>query len=882
MDSSKDPRGLKDTPPGLRQQVLEKKEGLFRKHMMGKRVNYACRSVISPDPYLGTTEIGIPLRFAKELTYPQPVADWNVEAMRKLVENGSGVYPGANFVEDSSGKMLHLDRLSELKRRGVAARLLSVPGQKVRPDPDEGERATGEIVPMKRYRRVWRHLHDGDCMLVNRQPTLHKPGIMAHRVRVLRNPGYQTIRMHYANCNTYNADFDGDEINCHLPQNELAKAEANLLAFTDEQYLVPTNGKPLRGLIQDHVDAGVKMCSKDCFFTRGEYQQLLYQALSGLPGLEIVPPTDDITTLPPAILKPQQRWTGKQVMSTILKHLTAGLPQLNLDGKSKTPKVAFGEAEQEHLIIFREGELLQGVLDKGAFGSTEFGLVHAVHELYGPTAAGKLLTALGRVLTIFLQSSGHTCGIEDLTLTAEAEASRREIIRKSAGIGQRSMRDLLNVQDGGGGQDEKLKDSNGSAHSKDVESTEEEGAPLAEEEVESIRQRTAAFLLGEGRDDRLAEIDRKMQSDLSPVSSDIIKACLPGGQAKPFPHNCFSLMVLTGAKGSMVNHSQVSCALGQQALEGRRVPVMVSGKSLPSFQAFEPSPRANGFITDRFLTGIRPQDYYFHCMAGREGLVDTAVKTSRSGYLQRCLVKHLEELKVGYDNTVRDGEGCVHQFLYGEDGVDTTQTKYLSSKQLGFLAQNHQALRHKHGITPSFLEDTGFDTRKAAVAHSTIASSQKRADQSAASSAGAGRVLGVKFIASESVLARRRVVLKSPETWENAKLLEGWHPAEVSKVRNAGTAAALYSVRYKDDGALAKKMPVSVSPKKPDADEESSSSSGEGGSGDDNGGAPASAQQSSKSGPSRRKRPRCLLRKDPGEKLADPVLSTLSVNKDLG
>jgi DNA-directed RNA polymerase I subunit RPA1 len=92
-----------------------------------------------------------------------------------------------------------------------------------------------------------------------------------------------------------------------------------------------------------------------------------------------------------------------------------------------------------------------------------------------------------------------------------------------------------------------------------------------------------------------------------------------------------------------------------------------------SFQAFDPNPRANGFITDRFLTGIRPQEYYFHCMAGREGLVDTAVKTSRSGYLQRCLVKHLEELKVGYDNTVRDGEGSVLQFMYGEDGIDTTQ-----------------------------------------------------------------------------------------------------------------------------------------------------------------------------------------------------------------
>jgi DNA-directed RNA polymerase I subunit RPA1 len=106
------------------------------------------------------------------------------------------------------------------------------------------------------------------------------------------------------------------------------------------------------------------------------------------------------------------------------------------------------------------------------------------------------------------------------------------------------------------------------------------------------------------------------------------------------------MMVLTGAKGSAVNQSQISCFLGQQALEGQRVPIMISGKSLPSFRAYDGSARAGGFVADRFLTGVKPQEYYFHCMAGREGLVDTAVKTSRSGYLQRCLVKHLEELKV--------------------------------------------------------------------------------------------------------------------------------------------------------------------------------------------------------------------------------------------
>lgn len=128
---------------------------------------------------------------------------------------------------------------------------------------------------------------------------------------------------------------------------------------------------------------------------------------------------------------------------------------------------------------------------------------------------------------------------------------------------------------------------------------------------------------------------------------------------KKFPHNCFALMTTSGAKGSGVNFSQICCLLGQQELEGKRVPVMPSGKTLPSFGPYDPTPRAGGYITDRFLTGVRPQDYYFHCMAGREGLVDTAVKTANSGYLQRCLVKHLENLCVEYDCTVRQKYHCL-------------------------------------------------------------------------------------------------------------------------------------------------------------------------------------------------------------------------------
>ena len=120
---------------------------------------------------------------------------------------------------------------------------------------------------------------------------------------------------------------------------------------------------------------------------------------------------------------------------------------------------------------------------------------------------------------------------------------------------------------------------------------------------------------------------------------------------------------------------------------------MQNGKTLPSYLAYDPNPRANGYVSDRFITGLRPQDFFFHCMAGREGLIDTAVKTSRSGYLQRCLIKGLEALVVKYDMTVRDSDNSIVQFMYGEDGIDVMNTKFLD--KFKFMENNFRSLDNK-------------------------------------------------------------------------------------------------------------------------------------------------------------------------------------------
>uniref|UniRef100_A0A8C5GM60 DNA-directed RNA polymerase subunit n=1 Tax=Gouania willdenowi TaxID=441366 RepID=A0A8C5GM60_GOUWI len=635
--------------PGIRQ-VLEKKDGLFRKHMMGKRVDYAARSVICPDMYIGTNEIGIPMVFATKLTYPQPVTPWNVKELRQAVLNGPNVHPGASMVINEDGRKTILSTTDPAQREAVAKQLLT---------PSQGPQKMSMKI-------VYRHIKNGDVMLLNRQPTLHRPSIQAHSARIL--PGEKVLRLHYANCKAYNADFDGDEMNAHFPQSELGRAEAYHLVSTHRQYLVPKDGKPLAGLIQDHMVSGTRMTIRGCFFSRDQYTELVYRGLTDRVGR--------VKLLPPAILKPQQLWTGKQVVSTLLLNvIPENAVPLNLVGKSKIPSKAWvqvppraapgykADSMCDSQVLIRQGELLLGVLDKAHYGSSAYGLVHCCYELYGGETSGKLLSCLARLFTAYLQLyRGFTLGVEDILVKPGANKQRKKIIKQSLNIGTKAAFNL----------------------------------PSNVDQSEARGRWQDAHLNPDQRDFTMA--DHKFKEMANQVNNDINKVCMPVGLHTSFPDNNLQLMVQSGAKGSTVNTMQISCLLGQIELEGRRPPLMPSGKFLPCFQPYDPSPGAGGFVSGRFLTGIKPQEFFFHCMAGREGLVDTAVKTSRSGYLQRCVVKHLEGLVVQYDLTVRDSDGSVIQFLYGEDGLDIPKTPFLQPQQFPFIEDNYEVIRRSQGL----------------------------------------------------------------------------------------------------------------------------------------------------------------------------------------
>ncbi|KAK9892524.1 hypothetical protein WA026_020509 [Henosepilachna vigintioctopunctata] len=641
---------------GLKQ-IIEKKAGIIRMHMMGKRVNYSARSVIAPDPNLNIDEIGIPEAFAKHLTYPVPVTSWNVEELRKMIMNGPNVHPGAVMVQFENGSIIRLNPKNPTQQESILKRLLT-------PDDDKNGAFKG-------VKLVYRHLCNGDTLLLNRQPTLHKPSIMAHKARILK--GEKTLRLHYSNCKAYNADFDGDEMNAHFPQNELAKSEGYNLVNVCNQYLVPKDGTPLGGLIQDHMIAGVKLSVRGRFFNWSEYHHLVYQALSYK--------TTRIILLPPAIIKPVQLWSGKEILSTVLINIIPqGKELINLTASSKIRSKAWetcpprswkcggtpfkNENEMsEAEVIIRKGNLLAGVLDKNHYGATPFGLIHCIFELYGGTCATRMLSCLSKLFISFLQQEGFTLGVRDILTIPKADKGRKKVIKTCRKIGWEVMRKAVNIP--------------GNASLEEV---------MKKVDESSINPKLRA------------SIDREYKTTLDSYTNDINRICLSEGLFCEFPANNLQLMVTSGAKGSTVNTMQISCLLGQIELEGKRPPLMISAKSLPSFPAFEFAPRAGGFIDGRFMTGIQPQEFFFHCMAGREGLIDTAVKTSRSGYLQRCLIKHLEGLTVGYDMTVRDSDGSVTQFMYGEDGMDTCKAQFLDLKHLNFLHENQSAILDKEEI----------------------------------------------------------------------------------------------------------------------------------------------------------------------------------------
>jgi DNA-directed RNA polymerase subunit A' len=573
-------------------QRLKGKEGRFRGSLSGKRVDFSSRTVISPDPNLAISNVGVPVDVAKKLTIPETISQWNIGRLREHVVNGPNTYPGANYIIRPDGVKIRLDYVND--RRVLADSI-----------------APGFMVE--------RHLSDGDIVIFNRQPSLHRMSIMAHYVRVLP---YRTFRLHPAVCPPYNADFDGDEMNLHVPQSEEARAEAALLMRVQDQLVSPRYGGPIIGGIRDFITGAFILTRDDTTLSREEFANLAL--IGGYKGNLPEPDINHNGTM---------LYSGKQLFSIFLPS------DFNFIITSKWTKATKKEGRD---VVIKAGRLTSGVIDKASIGAEEpDSVLHRIVKDYGNDRAGKFLDSILVMLKTFITHRGFTYGYSDLWLSEETRMEINNVIEKAYD----KVYDLIKQYNEGS-----LPLTRG----------------LAPEEALELY---VVNELSRARDRAGRTADRAFPDDNSGI-----------------------IMASTGARGSTLNIGQMTAALGQQSIRGKRIQKGYHNRSLPHFKRNDANPDSKGFIKSNYRDGLSPLEFFFHAMGGREGLVDTAVRTQQSGYMQRRLINALEHLKIEYDHTVRDPHGNIIQYLYGEDGVDPAKSDHGEAVNISRLIESESVV----------------------------------------------------------------------------------------------------------------------------------------------------------------------------------------------
>ncbi|KAL6060056.1 DNA-directed RNA polymerase subunit [Balamuthia mandrillaris] len=581
LASSKPGRGLC--------QRLKGKKGRFRGNLSGKRVDFSSRTVISPDPNLSIDQVAVPVLVAQILTFPEKVFAHNIDRLRQYVINGPDKHPGANFIID---------------RDDGSKRLL-----KFVPDRKQAANA------LKLGDTVERHLIDGDVVLFNRQPSLHRISIMAHRARVMP---WRTFRFNECVCGPYNADFDGDEMNLHLPQTEEARAEAMQLMAVNYNLITPRNGEPLVAATQDFLTASFLISRKDTFFDKSEFCMLCSFLCDA---------NEHIDLPPPCIIKPIELWSGKQIFSVLLRPNAKSNVVITMEVKGRTysgkpPNEPLWMCPKDGYVCIYNSEVLCGALDKKTLGGgSKENIFHVLMRDYSTKIAADRMTRLAKLCARWLGNRGFSIGISDVQPSNDLAQKKSELVRK----GYERCETLIN----------------------DYKRGELQLQPgcTAEETLEA-----------------------KLNKELSDVREEAGSLCISELHSLNSP----LIMALCGSKGSNINISQMVACVGQQTVSGARIPEGFIQRTLPHFGVNERSPEAKGFVKNSFFSGMTATEFFFHTMGGREGLVDTAVKTAETGYMQRRLMKALEDLSVQYDDTVRNSMGDIVQFVYGDDGLDPT------------------------------------------------------------------------------------------------------------------------------------------------------------------------------------------------------------------
>ncbi|NLF88414.1 DNA-directed RNA polymerase subunit A' [Candidatus Bathyarchaeota archaeon] len=563
-------------------QRLKGKEGRFRSNLSGKRVDFSARTVISPDPNLDINEVGVPRDVAMRLSVPEKVTSWNIEEMKKLVVNGPETYPGALYIIRPDGKRIRLEFVVDRTKIAEAVELGFV---------------------------IERHLKNGDIAIFNRQPSLHRMSIMAHYVRVLP---YKTFRMHLCVCPPYNADFDGDEMNLHVPQGEEARTEALMLMQVQDQILSPRFGGPIIGAIRDFVTSAYYFTKRGNYLTKGLVDRIL--TTTNFQG-----------ELPePEIKAPEPKWSGKQIFSLFLPKTLNYVLKANIcQGCGKCDEE---ECKHDAYVVVKNGQLVSGIIDRKSIGSEQSeSLLHRIIKDYGTQAGREFLNNITHLLKCFISIRGFSYTYDQLVLSPKARSRMAKTMERTQ---KKIDEHITNYQ-------------NGTLPRLPGQTMEESFEIYVMHELSTARDESG----------KIADDDFTLE-------------------------NAGIVMTRSGARGSSLNIGQMAACVGQQSVRGKRILRGYSGRALPHFIPNDPRPRARGFVYNSYQTGLDAIEFFFHAMGGREGLVDTAVRTQQSGYMQRRLINALEHIRLEYDSTVRDSAGDIIQFRYGEDGVDPAKSDH--------------------------------------------------------------------------------------------------------------------------------------------------------------------------------------------------------------
>ncbi len=564
-------------------QRIKGKGGIIRNNLMGKRVNYAARTTITPDMFIDVDEVGIPEPIAEILTIKERITEQNLDKYKEMLKN--------------------TDLIKYVQRQD---------GTKKRVSPDLRDALYEELAPGF---GIERNIVNGDWILFNRQPSLHRASVMGNRVRIMKG---NTFRVSGTSTAPYNADFDGDEMNVHVPQTPEGIMETKELVALEHNIISPRYGGPIIALKEDNI-AGAFLLSLSSTKISVE-QAMYYFQICGIDN----PPKPDVEgkfysgkLIFSSLLPEDITITYNNKLSSVLNHIDENSP-------------AYKQLKKDATVVIENGVFKSGILDKVSVGEGTARIVQEIFDKHGPKAVMAFYNKLNKITSDIVSRTGISVGLKDYEppkgIDAFKEKQQDEFFKRTRTIEK-------NYKDG------KLEKVPG----------------------KNIKDSFEHYMISEAATFK------------SSLEKFILNAKITDLYNTKPKYNTLTL-VLSGAKGSAMNYNNIIGLFGQTAVREKRPSRGYTKRVLPMYKREDEGSLARGFVTKGFYSGMSARETFFHAMGGRQGEVDTGVSTKISGYFYRRVSNALRDLIVDQDYSVRTADNKIIQYLYGEDGVYSQKT----------------------------------------------------------------------------------------------------------------------------------------------------------------------------------------------------------------